>query len=62
VTEESKVLQIVREDILRVLGERKGRASLKRIKEEVGASSFFIHQAFNLWSALLSRQFDTGLA
>ena len=43
--EESDILKIVREDILRILSERKKRVSLDSIKVEVKVSSFFISTA-----------------
>jgi len=42
---ESDILKIVREDILRILSERRKRVSLDSIKVEIKVSSFFISTA-----------------
>ena len=43
--EESKILTIVKEDILRILGERKEKASLEFIKEEIKVCRSFVSEA-----------------
>ena len=44
-TKKSNILKIVKEDILRILGERKGKVSLDIIKEEIKVSFPFIYDA-----------------
>ena len=44
-TKKSNILKIVKEDILRILGERKGKVSLDIIKEEIKVSFSFIYDA-----------------
>ena len=44
-TEEFGILKIVKEDILRILGERKGKVSLDIIKKEIKVSLSFIYEA-----------------
>lgn len=43
--EESKILTIVKEDILRILGERKEKASLEFIKAEIKVCRSFVSEA-----------------
>ena len=44
-TKESGILKIVKEDILRILAERKGKVSLDIIKEEINVFYSFISEA-----------------
>lgn len=44
--QESSVLRIVKEDVLRILGEGKGRASLETIQSAIKASNSFVFTAF----------------
>ncbi|RLI54048.1 MAG: hypothetical protein DRO93_12990, partial [Candidatus Thorarchaeota archaeon] len=42
---ESDILKIVKEDILKILGEEKTRISLESIRSEVNVSDIFISEA-----------------
>jgi DNA-binding IscR family transcriptional regulator len=44
-TKKSNILKIVKEDILRILGEEKRRISLEILKEEIKVSLSFINKA-----------------
>ena len=44
-TEEFGILKIVKEDILRILGEERSRVSLEILKEEIKVSLSFIYEA-----------------
>ncbi len=44
-TKKSNILKIVKEDILRILSERKGKVSLDIIKEEIKVSYSFVSEA-----------------
>jgi len=44
-TKKSSILKIVKEDILRILGEEKRRISLEILKEEIKVSLSFINEA-----------------
>jgi len=45
--EEDNILRIVKEDILRILGEEKKKVSMKSVKEEIRVSHSYISDAIN---------------
>jgi DNA-binding GntR family transcriptional regulator len=48
-TQEVNILRIIKEDILRIMGEvKRTRISLKSIKEEINASNFYISKAISV--------------